>query len=154
MVVEGFITGLHKSPFHGFSVEFSQHKAYNPGDSLRFVDWKVFARTDRYYIKQYEEETNLRCYIVLDISKSMEFGEGVFEVKSTSGDTQLGGTDMDNAMVDFIIKDFKSKENIDLSDDATATQRLKEAAEKAKIELSTTLETDINLPFITSFLEV
>jgi uncharacterized protein (DUF58 family) len=73
-VVEGFLTGLHKSPFHGFSVEFSQHRPYNPGDNLRFVDWKVYGRTDRFYIKQFEEETNLRCYILLDISKSMLYG--------------------------------------------------------------------------------
>lgn len=73
LVVEGFITGLHKSPFHGFSVEFSQHRPYNPGDNLRFIDWKVFGRTDRFYIKQFEEETNLKAYILLDISKSMHF---------------------------------------------------------------------------------
>jgi len=73
LVVEGFITGLHKSPFHGFSVEFSQHRPYNPGDSLKFIDWKVFGRTDRFYIKQYEEETNLKAYILLDISNSMEY---------------------------------------------------------------------------------
>jgi uncharacterized protein (DUF58 family) len=73
LVVEGFITGLHKSPFHGFSVEFSQHRPYNPGDSLRFVDWKVFGRTDRYYIKQYEEETNLKAHILLDVSNSMNY---------------------------------------------------------------------------------
>ncbi len=76
LVVEGFLTGLHKSPFHGFSVEFSQHRAYNPGDSLRFIDWKVLARTDRYYIKQFEEETNLRSYLLLDVSRSMRFGSG------------------------------------------------------------------------------
>lgn len=75
-VVEGFISGLHKSPFHGFSVEFSQHRPYLPGDSLRFVDWKVYGRTDRFYIKQYEQETNLRAYILLDNSKSMQFGSG------------------------------------------------------------------------------
>ena len=80
----------------------------------------------------------------------MEFGEGVFEVKSTSGDTQLGGTDMDQLIVDHIAKDFKAKEGVDLAKDATAMQRLREAAEKAKIELSTTIESDINLPFITS----
>ncbi|MBU4284320.1 MAG: molecular chaperone DnaK [Nanoarchaeota archaeon] len=80
----------------------------------------------------------------------MEFGEGVFEVKSTSGDTQLGGTDMDNLLTDFIVEEFKKKEGIDLKNDPVAIQRLKEAAEKAKIELSTTLETDINLPFITA----
>ena len=79
----------------------------------------------------------------------MEFGQGVFEVKSTSGDTQLGGTDMDEVMIRNIIEDFKRKEGIDLSEDDTAVQRLREAAEKAKIELSTTMETDINLPFIT-----
>jgi uncharacterized protein (DUF58 family) len=73
LVVEGFITGLHKSPFHGFSVEFSQHRPYNYGDNLKYVDWKVFGRTDRFYIKQFEEETNLKAYILLDVSKSMTF---------------------------------------------------------------------------------
>ncbi|MGH1334569.1 MAG: DUF58 domain-containing protein [Aureispira sp.] len=74
-VVEGFIIGLHKSPFHGFSVEFAEHRIYNPGDSIKNIDWKVFARTDRLYIKQYEEETNLRCQIVMDTSSSMYFPE-------------------------------------------------------------------------------
>ena len=73
-IVEGFITGLHKSPFHGFSAEFSQHKPYMQGDNIRYIDWKVFARSDRYYIKQFEEETNLRCSILLDISRSMTYG--------------------------------------------------------------------------------
>ncbi len=73
LIVEGFITGLHKSPYHGFSVEFAEHRPYNPGDELRHVDWKVFAKTDRYYVKQYEEETNLRHYVVLDTSRSMRY---------------------------------------------------------------------------------
>ncbi len=73
LIVEGFITGLHKSPYHGFSVEFAEHRPYNPGDELRHVDWKVFAKTDRYYVKQYEEETNLRHYVVLDTSQSMRY---------------------------------------------------------------------------------
>lgn len=72
-VVEGFLTGLHKSPFHGFSVEFSEHRAYNPGESTRHVDWKLLARTDKYYVKRYEEETNLRCQLVIDTSSSMFF---------------------------------------------------------------------------------
>ena len=73
LIVEGFITGLHRSPYHGFSVEFAEHRPYNPGDELRHVDWKVYAKTDRYYIKQYEEETNLRHHVVLDTSPSMRY---------------------------------------------------------------------------------
>src|SRR6056297_1153487 len=73
LIVEGFITGLHRSPYHGFSVEFAEHRPYNPGDELRHVDWKVYAKTDRYYVKQYEEETNLRHYVVLDTSPSMRY---------------------------------------------------------------------------------
>ncbi len=72
-VVEGFMAGLHRSPYHGFSIEFAEHRQYMPGDDLKFLDWKVFARTDKYFIKQYEEETNLKAYILLDISKSMDF---------------------------------------------------------------------------------
>jgi len=80
----------------------------------------------------------------------MEFDDGVFEVKSTSGDTQLGGTDMDNAIVDYLLKEFKKTEGIDISRDKVAMQRLREAAEKAKIELSTVIDTEINLPFLTA----
>jgi uncharacterized protein (DUF58 family) len=72
-VVEGFIVGLHKSPFHGFSVEFSEHRLYNPGEPTRHIDWKLFGRTDRMYVKRYEEETNLRCHVVIDNSSSMYF---------------------------------------------------------------------------------
>ncbi len=74
-VVEGFLIGLHKSPFHGFSVEFAEHRLYNPGESTRTIDWKVYARTDRLYTKKFEEETNLRCQIILDASSSMFFPE-------------------------------------------------------------------------------
>lgn len=72
-VVEGFIIGLHKSPFHGFSVEFAEHRLYNPGESTKHLDWKVFARTGKMFVKRYEEETNLRCQIVIDASSSMYF---------------------------------------------------------------------------------
>lgn len=70
-VVEGFITGLHKSPFHGFSVEFAEHRLYNTGESTRHIDWKLFARSDKLFVKKYEEETNLRCRVVIDCSSSM-----------------------------------------------------------------------------------
>lgn len=73
VVVEGFIAGLHQSPFRGFSLEFAQHREYSPGDELRYLDWKVFGRTDRYYIRQYQEETNLKAYIMLDTSGSMGY---------------------------------------------------------------------------------
>ena len=72
-VVEGFITGLHKSPFHGFSVEFAEHRLYNTGESTKYIDWKLFARTDKLFIKRFEEETNLRCRIIIDQSSSMYF---------------------------------------------------------------------------------
>ena len=72
-VVEGFITGMHKSPFHGFSVEFSEHKLYNKGESTRHIDWKLFAKTEKLYTKKYEEETNLRCHIIIDNSGSMHY---------------------------------------------------------------------------------
>ncbi|MEO8254258.1 MAG: DUF58 domain-containing protein [Flavobacterium sp.] len=72
-VVEGFISGMHKSPFHGFSAEFAEHKVYNIGESTKHIDWKLFAKTDRLYTKQYEEETNLRCHIIIDNSSSMHY---------------------------------------------------------------------------------
>jgi uncharacterized protein (DUF58 family) len=75
-VVEGFITGLHKSPFHGFSVEFAEHRIYNTGESTRHIDWKLYGRTEKLFVKKYEEETNLRCQIVIDDSSSMYFPEG------------------------------------------------------------------------------
>ena len=72
-VVEGFIVGLHKSPYHGFSVEFSEHRAYGPGDEIRHIDWKLWGKTDRYFVKQFEEETNLKSYLLIDQSLSMNY---------------------------------------------------------------------------------
>ena len=74
LVVEGFITGLHQSPYHGFSAEFSEYRQYMPGDPLRDLDWKVYGKTDRLYVKQYEEETNLKAYLLVDASASMAYG--------------------------------------------------------------------------------
>lgn len=77
-VVEGFITGLHKSPFHGFSVEFAEHRLYNTGESVRNIDWKLYGRTDKLFVKRFEEETNLRCQLVLDVSSSMYYPQKEF----------------------------------------------------------------------------
>src|SRR5215469_10681651 len=74
VVVEGLLSGLHRSPYHGFSVEFSEYRQYSDGDDLRYLDWRLFARSDRYYIKRFEDETNLRCYLLVDLSRSMGFG--------------------------------------------------------------------------------
>lgn len=74
VVVEGFWTGLHRSPYHGFSVEFTEYRQYSPGDDLRYLDWQLYARTDRYYIKKFEDETNLRCHLLVDNSQSMGYG--------------------------------------------------------------------------------
>jgi uncharacterized protein (DUF58 family) len=74
VVVEGFWTGLHRSPYHGFSVEFTEYRQYTPGDDTRYLDWRLFARSDRYYLKKFEDETNLRCHLLVDQSRSMEYG--------------------------------------------------------------------------------
>jgi len=76
LIVEGYLSGMHKSPYHGFSVEFAQHREYVPGDDIKHVDWKVYGRTERFYLKQYEEETNLICWLLLDVSESMGYGSG------------------------------------------------------------------------------
>jgi uncharacterized protein (DUF58 family) len=86
-IVEGFILGLHRSPYRGFSVEFAEYRQYSPGDEIRHIDWKVYAKTDRYYVKQFEEETNLSCYVVLDASGSMAYKseeEGVSKLEYAS----------------------------------------------------------------------
>ena len=71
-IVEGYVAGVHKSPYHGFSIEFAEHREYAPGDDLRYVDWKVFGKTDKFYLKQYEQETNLISYLALDTSESVD----------------------------------------------------------------------------------
>ena len=74
VVVEGFWNGLHRSPYHGFSVEFTEYRQYTPGDDPRYLDWRLYARSDRYYIKKFEDETNLRCHLLVDGSRSMAYG--------------------------------------------------------------------------------
>lgn len=93
-LVEGFVTGLHKSPYHGFSVEFAEHRLYNSGESTRHIDWKVYAKTDRLYTKRYEEETNLRCHLVIDTSSSMYYpvdtsGKITFSIMAAAAITYL-----------------------------------------------------------------
>ena len=98
-VVEGFIIGLHKSPFHGFSVEFAEHRIYNVGENMKNIDWKVFARTDKMFTKRFEEETNLRCHIFLDVSSSMYFPEDVAVHKKKIGFYTLAAAALMNLLM-------------------------------------------------------
>lgn len=98
-VVEGFIIGLHKSPFHGFSVEFAEHRLYNQGESTRSIDWKVYARTDKMFTKRYEEETNLRCHILLDVSSSMYFPDPKNPAQNKLGFSALAAASLMNLLM-------------------------------------------------------
>ena len=101
-VVEGFITGMHKSPFHGFSVEFAEHRLYNKGESTRHIDWKMYAKTDKLFTKRYEEETNLRCHIIIDNSASMHYPESK---KNTTGEiNKIGFAAIASAVLLEILK--------------------------------------------------
>ena len=117
-VVEGFIVGLHKSPYHGFSVEFAEHRLYNTGESTRYIDWKIYARTDKLFVKKFEEETNLRCQILIDNSSSMQYPEeGVnklqFSVYAAAAMVQLLKKQRDAAGLtvfsDELEADFKAR---------------------------------------------
>lgn len=101
-VVEGFITGMHKSPFHGFSVEFSEHKLYNKGESTRHIDWKLFAKTEKLYTKKYEEETNLRCHIIIDNSASMHYPE--VKIQSLESLNKIGFSAVASATLMEVLK--------------------------------------------------
>ncbi|MBN2892191.1 MAG: DUF58 domain-containing protein [Bacteroidales bacterium] len=111
-VVEGFITGLHKSPYHGFSVEFAEHRLYNTGESTRHIDWKLFARTEKLFVKRYEEETNLRCNILIDTSSSMlfpykkEFNKLLFSVYTSAALIHLLSKQRDAVGLTFFDKDI------------------------------------------------
>jgi uncharacterized protein (DUF58 family) len=94
VVVQGFLSGLHRSPYHGFSVEFTEYRQYSPGDDTRHIDWRLYARSDRHYLKRYEDETNLRCYLLVDLSRSMAFGSTRRDENSvTSGRQETVGYD-------------------------------------------------------------
>lgn len=110
-VVEGFISGMHKSPFHGFSAEFAEHKVYNNGESTRHIDWKLFARTDKLYTKRFEEETNLRCHLILDNSASMHYPE--LKEQSLSSLNKMGFSVLASACLMQILK--KQRDAVGLS---------------------------------------
>ncbi len=110
-VVEGFISGMHKSPFHGFSAEFAEHKIYNQGESTRHIDWKLFAKTDKLYTKRYDDETNLRCHIIIDNSSSMHYPE--METFSINNLNKIGFSVLASASLMNILK--KQRDAVGLS---------------------------------------
>ncbi len=114
-VVEGFISGMHKSPFHGFSAEFAEHKIYNPGESTKHIDWKLFAKTDRLYTKRYEEETNLRCHIILDNSSSMHYP--VLKQNQAFYESKIGFSVMASAVLMSLLKKQRDAIGISLYSD-------------------------------------
>ena len=110
-VVEGFISGMHKSPFHGFSAEFAEHKVYNSGESTKHIDWKLFAKTDRLYTKRFEEDTNLRCHIIIDNSSSMHYPK--LEDKEKFFQNKIGFSVLASAVLMNILK--KQRDAVGLS---------------------------------------
>ena len=114
LIVEGFISGLHRSPYHGYSVEFAEHREYVPGDDIRHIDWKVFGRSDRFYIKQYEEETNLRTHILLDASESMSYAS---DDKSAGGLSKYDYSAMVAASLSYLLLRQKDAVGLALFDD-------------------------------------
>ncbi|MCX6258388.1 MAG: DUF58 domain-containing protein [Bacteroidia bacterium] len=140
-VVEGFITGLHKSPFHGFSVEFAEHRLYNSGESTRHIDWKLYARTERLYVKRYEEETNLRSHIVIDNSSSM-----LFPQTDNITQTKLAFSVYCAASLIYLLRKQRDAVGLTLfSDDIEISTQAKLAAVHAKLlyaELNRLLNSD------------
>ena len=110
-IVEGFISGMHKSPFHGFSAEFAEHKVYNVGESTKHIDWKLFAKTDRLYTKKFEEDTNLRCHIIIDNSSSMHYPK--LEDKEQFYQNKIGFSVLASAVLMNILK--KQRDAVGLS---------------------------------------
>jgi len=115
-VVEGFIAGMHKSPFHGFSAEFAEHKIYNRGESTRHIDWKLYAKTDRLYTKRYDEETNLRCHLILDGSPSMYYPES--QMTSLSSINKIGFSALACASLMQILKKQRDAVGLSIFSDA------------------------------------
>jgi uncharacterized protein (DUF58 family) len=141
-IVEGYVSGLHRSPYHGFSIEFAEHREYAPGDDLRHVDWKVYGRTDKYYLKQYEDETNLICYLVVDVSESMRYrGESSplskLEYAQCTASAMAWMVLHQQDAVGLVTFDDQIRANIAPSSNATHLQPILQAMESARPEKKT-----------------
>ncbi len=141
-VVEGFISGLHKSPFHGFSAEFAEHKVYNNGESTRHIDWKLYAKTDKLYTKRYEEETNLRCHLIIDNSASMHFPE--LRRQDLSSLNKIGFSVLASACLMQILKKQRDAVGLSLYSDRYEYYAPEKGSERHRQMLLHTLEQTVN----------
>lgn len=141
-VVEGFLSGLHRSPYHGFSVEFTEYRQYTPGDDPRYLDWKLFARSDRFYLKRFEDETNLRCNLLVDLSRSMGYGSLEYskaEYAKTAAATIAYFLALQRDAVGLVTFDAKIQEYLPVRYRPGHTHRLMVALERAPAGVSTDL---------------
>ncbi len=142
-VVEGFLTGQHRSPYHGFAIEFAGHREYVPGDELKHVDWRVWSRTDRLYIKEYEEETNLKCHLLLDCSKSMRYGEQAnppwskFDYAATAAASLAFLLQQQQDAVGLVTFDSRVREQLPASSHPSQLKRLLHVLEETRPEGTT-----------------
>lgn len=137
-VVEGFITGMHQSPFHGFSVEFAEHRLYNKGESTRHIDWKIFAKTDKLYVKRFDEETNLRCHIIIDNSASMHYPES--ENTSVKNLNKIGFSAVASAALMNILKRQRDAVGLSIYSDSYDFFTSEKGSERHHRRLLETLE--------------
>ncbi|UOB19102.1 DUF58 domain-containing protein [Abyssalbus ytuae] len=143
-VVEGFVNGMHKSPFHGFSSEFSEHKIYNQGESTRHIDWKLFAKTDKLYTKRFEEETNLRCHIIIDNSSSMHYPE--IKKQSLSNLNKIGFSILAAASMMNLLKRQRDAVGLSIYSDNYDFYSPEKGSERHHQMLLSNLESILNSP--------
>ena len=143
-VVEGFISGMHKSPFHGFSAEFAEHKIYNQGESTRHIDWKLFAKTDKLYTKRYDDETNLRCHIILDNSSSMHYPE--LKKGQESYENKIGFSVLASAVIMQVLKKQRDAVGLSVYSDNYTFYASEKSSERHHAMLLNELEKCVNEP--------
>ena len=143
-IVEGFISGMHKSPFHGFSAEFAEHKIYNQGESTKHIDWKLFAKTDRLYTKKYEEETNLRCHVIIDNSSSMHYPK--LKDNQLFSESKIGFSILASAVLMNLLKKQRDAVGVSVYSDTYEYYASEKGSERHHRMILNQFETILNFP--------
>ena len=143
-IVEGFISGMHKSPFHGFSAEFAEHKIYNQGESTKHIDWKLFAKTDRLYTKKYEEETNLRCHLIIDNSSSMHYPK--LKDNQLFSESKIGFSVLASAVLMNLLKKQRDAIGVSVYSDTYEYYASEKGSERHHRMILNQFETILNFP--------